>query len=175
MGTAVLDESAITGEAAFIHKAVGSDVLSGTVVQNGYIEVTAKHEIRDSIMTKLNETVNDVQASKGRVGTIVDKFAAYWTPFILVVSALFAVIGGSVSGNWHGYINKSLVLLVLACPCSIVLAAPVAALSGIAAAAKHGVVIKGMTGALSLICFLLVLISVLTRLYTWVCASPCRL
>ncbi len=142
-GQAVVDESAITGEAAFIHKAVGSKVLSGAIVQNGYVEMTVDVELKDSVMKKLNDTVNDVQASKGQVATIVDNFAAYWTPFIVLSAIVFVTAGGSATGNWHGFITKGLVLIVLACPCSIVLAAPVASLSGIAAAAKHGVVIKG--------------------------------
>jgi Cd2+/Zn2+-exporting ATPase len=143
MGQAVVDESAITGEAEFIHKGVGAKVVSGSIVQNGYIEVIVSVELKDSMMRKLNDTVDDVQASKGTVATIVDSFAAYWTPLIVLSAVLFVSIGGLASGSWHSYVNKGLVLLVLACPCSIVLAAPVASLSGIAAAAKHGVVIKG--------------------------------
>lgn len=142
-GQAVLDESAITGEAEFIHKGPDSKVMSGSIVQNGYIEIVVSTELKDSLMRKLNDTVNDVQASKGAVAMIVDKFAAYWTPLIVLSAVLFVVIGGSLTGKWHVFVNKGLVLLVLACPCSIVLAAPVASLSGIAAAAKHGVVIKG--------------------------------
>lgn len=142
-GQAVLDESAITGEAEFIHKGPRGKVLSGSIVQNGYIEIVVAVELKDSMMRKLNDTVNDVQASKGAVATIVDKFAAYWTPMIVLAAILFVSIGGGVSGSWHVYVNKGLVLLVLACPCSIVLAAPVASLSGIAAAAHHGVVVKG--------------------------------
>ena len=142
-GHASVDESAISGEAEFLHKTVGSKVISGSVVQNGYLEVLVSVEIKDSMIRKLTDTVNDIQATKGSVATIVDHFAAYWTPLIIIFAICFVVIGGGIHGNWHIYVNKGLILLVLACPCSIVLAAPVAALSGIAAAAKHGVVIKG--------------------------------
>ena len=142
-GNATVNESAITGEAEFLGKAPGAAVLSGSLVQNGYLEVEGKTTARDSLIRKLNDTVNDVQASKGEIATIVDSFAAYWVPSIVFGAVGLIIAGGWLTGEWREYVNKGLVLMILACPCSIVLAAPIATLCGIAHAAKHGVVIKG--------------------------------
>jgi Cd2+/Zn2+-exporting ATPase len=143
-GQGVVDESALTGEAVPISKKKGDKVISGTVVQNGYLEVKITTELGDSTLRKLNQAVKDVQADKGNFEKIVDKFAEHWTPFVLLSALLLAVIGGYVSGNWHSWFHRSLVLLVLACPCSIVIAAPIPSVCAIALAAKHGVLIKGV-------------------------------
>ena len=142
-GQAVVDESAITGEAAPVHKAVGSRVMSGGILQNGYLEVSVQVEVKDSVMRKLNDTVNEVQARKGAFATTVDRFAAYWVPVVVVGAVGFICISGYVTGNWKSSMNRGLVLMLLACPCSIVLSSPIASLSTIAVAAKHGVIIKG--------------------------------
>lgn len=142
-GQAVVDESAITGEAAPVQKSVGSEVMSGGLLQNGYMEVAVEVELKDSVMRKLNDTVNDVQAKKGTFATTVDRFAAYWVPFVIMCAILFIITDGFVTGNWKSAVNRGLVLMLLACPCSIVLASPIASLSTIAVAAKHGVIIKG--------------------------------
>jgi cation transport ATPase len=143
-GNATVNESAITGEAEFLSKAPGAAVLSGSLVQNGYLEVEGKTAARDSLMRKLNDTVNDVQASKGEIATIVDSFAAYWVPGIVFGAIGLITVGGFLTGEWREYMNKGLTLMILACPCSIVLSAPIVTLCGIAHAAKHGVVIKGL-------------------------------
>jgi cation transport ATPase len=77
------------------------------------------------------------------MASIVDSFAGYWVPAVVGGAVLVIAVGGWITGNWREFLNKGLVLMVLACPCSIVLAAPVATLSGIAYAAKNGVIIKG--------------------------------
>jgi Cd2+/Zn2+-exporting ATPase len=142
-GQGVVDESALTGEATPVAKLIGSKVISGTVVQNGYIEVTVTVTPENSTLRRMNQAVEDVQADRGRFATVVDKFAVFWTPAILIVSLLFFVIGGGATGDWAYYLERALVLLVLACPCAVVIAAPIACVCGIAGAAKHGVLIKG--------------------------------
>lgn len=142
-GQAVVDESAITGEAAPVRKAAGNSVMSGGILQNGYLEVVVKVEVKDSVMRRLNDTVNDVQARKGAFATIVDRFATYWVPIVVIGALIFICIEGYLTGHWKRSLDRGLVLMLLACPCSIVLAAPVASLSTIAVAAKHGVIIKG--------------------------------
>lgn len=142
-GQAVLDESALTGEAVPMAKKVGDKVISGTVVQNGYIEVEVTTDPRESTVRKLNEKVVEVQADRGKFAELVDRFAGVWTPAVLVAALALAVIAGGVTQEWHMWTHRALVLLVLACPCAIVIAAPIPSVCAVATAARHGVLIKG--------------------------------
>ena len=142
-GEGVVDESALTGEAVPIGKKKGMRVTSGTVVTNGYVEIQIDTEIGDSTLRKLNQAVQDVQADKGDYARLVDTFSLYWTPGVLISTILFIVIGGGVSGEWKTYVNQGIVLLVLACPCAIVIATPIPSVCAIAVAARNGALIKG--------------------------------
>ena len=142
-GQGVVDESALTGEATPVAKSMGSKVISGTVVQNGYVEISVSVEPENSTLRRMNQAVDDVQADRGKFAAVVDQFAVYWTPLILIIGLFFLVIGGSLTGDWEVYLERTLVILVLSCPCAVVLAAPIACVCGIAGAARHGVLIKG--------------------------------
>eukprot|EP01034_Spumella_vulgaris_P034650 gene34650-42739_t len=142
-GEGVVDESALTGESEPVSKTKGSVVLSGTVVQNGCMEVRLTANTADSTLSRLNQAVMDVQADQGEYAKMVDQFSLYWTPGVLVAAFLFIVVGGGVSKDWYLYLYRGLVLLVLACPCAIVIAAPIPSVCAIASAAKHGVLIRG--------------------------------
>lgn len=142
-GDGVVNEASITGESTPIEKHVGSKVLSGTVVQNGYLEIVIEKNPMESTWKQLEQAVADVQADRGYYGGLVDVFAAYWTPAILFCTLVLIVVGGAVTSEWSDYLHRGLVLLVLACPCAIVIAAPIPSVCAIAAAAKHGVLIRG--------------------------------
>jgi Zn2+/Cd2+-exporting ATPase len=144
-GNGIVDESALTGEAIPITKAHGDLVISGTVVQNGYLEVEVTVDPKDSTVRKLNDKVSEVQADRGQFANLVDQFAGAWTPFILAAAILLVAIGGGVTREWSMWIDRALVLLVLACPCAIVIAAPIPSVCAIAVAARNGVLIKGST------------------------------
>ena len=142
-GNCAVDESSLTGEAAAVQKFKGSRVFCGTIVQNGYIEISIDTELKNSSINKLSEAISDVQAEKGFYGSMVDKFALYWTPCILVVAFLLTIIGGGVTGEWHHYTLQAVTLLVLACPCAMIVAAPIPSVTAIACAGRNGVLIKG--------------------------------
>ena len=142
-GEGVVDESALTGESVPISKKLGAKVLSGTVVQNGFMEVELTADFLDSTMTRLNQEVSDVQADKGEYAKLVDQFAVYWTPGVIIGTLIFVVVGGAVTREWVDFAFRGLVLLVLACPCAIVIAAPIPSICSIAVAAKYGVLIRG--------------------------------
>jgi len=142
-GEGSLDESSLTGEAAPVLKRVGDVVSSGGVVTNGYMEISVTVLAADSTLARLKQAVQDVQADKGQYARLVDVFSLYWTPATLLFTFLFVTIGGGVSGDWHHYTQEGIILLVLACPCSIVIATPIPSVCTIAVAARNGVLIRG--------------------------------
>lgn len=144
-GDGVVNESALTGESLPVSKVKGSKVMSGTIVQNGYIEVEVAVDAKDSTMQRLQETIQDMQADRGHYAQLVDEFAKYWTPVVLITAFILVVAGGAATNDWAEYTNKGLILLVLTCPCAIVIAAPIPSVCTIAIASKHGVLIKGST------------------------------
>ncbi|RYH21681.1 cation-translocating P-type ATPase [archaeon] len=144
-GEGVVNESALTGESAPVAKKISSAVFSGTVVQNGYIEVKIQKSVADSTMMQLSQAVADVQADRGEYAKMIDVFAFYWTPFVLLATILLVTIGGGVTGDWGDYTHRGLVLLVLACPCAVVISAPIPSICAIANAAQSGVLIRGST------------------------------
>lgn len=142
-GGGSVSEAALTGEARPVEKAMGSTVISGCVVLNGYIEVRLTALPKDSTLEKIKEQVEEAQAQKARAQVAVDKFAKYWTPLILVaVAVLLVVMPLATDTPFVEWLDRALVLLVLACPCALVLAAPVPTTCAIAAAAQHQVLIK---------------------------------
>lgn len=142
-GEGVVDESSLTGESIPLQKKKGDQVLSGTVVQNGYMEVEINKDPQLSTIKQLQQAVEDVQADKGQFAKMVDAFALYWTPLIIVATLALVLLGGGLTGNWWDYLHRGLVLLVLACPCAIVISAPIPTVCTIASAAKAGVLIRG--------------------------------
>lgn len=142
-GMGVIDEAALTGEAKPITKRIDSQAHSGTVMQDGYIEVEVTELPENSTVSKLQETISEVQADKGETVTLVDDFAAYWTPTVLISAFSLFVIAGAITRDWNCWMYRSLAMLVLACPCSIVIAAPIPCVIGIANAARKGVIVKG--------------------------------
>ena len=142
-GDGVADESAVTGEAMPVSKIKGSAVISGTIMQNGYLEFEVTKPAQESTVNKLHQAVLDVQADKAECSKWIDVFSLYWTPLVLVSALLLVVIGGGVSGDWDLFLFRGLVLLVLACPCAVVISAPIPFTCAIATAAKRGVLIRG--------------------------------
>lgn len=157
-GGGAVDESSLTGEAVPIAKKLGDTVCSGSILQSGYLHVRVTTAPEDSTMQRINSAVSEMQADKGSITRMVDAFAAVWTPLALCAAVVVAILppliitlSGSNSGRgketdssvWQQWLNRSLVLLVLACPCALVIASTIPSVCAIAVAAKSGVLIKG--------------------------------
>jgi len=134
-GEAMLDEAAITGEAKRAIKTINDVVFSGTIVDNGYMEMIAEKVGDDTTFAKMIELVEEAQESKTKTEKFLNVFAKYYTPAIVGLAVIVYVITKDV--------HVAITFLVIACPGALVIGAPVSTVAGIGNGAKHGVLIKG--------------------------------
>jgi len=134
-GQALIIEAAITGESVPASKSMGDRVFSGTIIDNGYIEVTADRVGDDTTFAKIIEMVEEAQESKTKTQKFLDRFANIYTPTIVVLSVLVYAITRNV--------ELALTFLVIACPGALVISAPVSMVAGIGNGARNGVLVKG--------------------------------
>jgi len=143
-GHSSINQAAITGESIPVEKNVGDPVFAGSVNQQGSIDfrVTAKYE--NSTLAKIVHTIQQAQSERAPTQRFVDQFAKYYTPLMVVLALITAIVPPLLFHvPFYPYIYKALVLLVIACPCALVISTPVTVVSALGAAAKHGILIKG--------------------------------
>src|SRR5690554_2024068 len=134
-GQALIVEAAITGESVPAGKSAGDRVFSGTVLDNGYIEVSAERVGDDTTFAKIIEMVEEAQESKTQTQKFLDRFAQIYTPAIVILSVLVYAVSRNV--------ELALTFLVIACPGALVISAPVSMVAGIGNGARNGVLVKG--------------------------------
>ena len=142
-GATTLDQSMVTGESMPAEKGPGETVWAGTVNLTSTIEVTVTAAASQSLTARIIEAVENAQSSKSQVQRFVDKFAAVYTPIVFVVALAVAILPPLFLGDWLGWLYKALCLLVIACPCALVISTPVTIVSALATATRCGLLIKG--------------------------------
>jgi Cd2+/Zn2+-exporting ATPase len=143
-GHSSVDQASVTGESVPVDKAVGDPLFAGTVNLSGTIELRITAPASQSTLARIIHAVEQAQAGRAPTQRFVDRFAAVYTPAVFVLALAVALAGPGLFG-WGALdaVYKALVLLVIACPCALVIATPVTIVSGLAAAARRGIMIKG--------------------------------
>jgi len=142
-GHSAMDQAAITGESLPVERGVGDEVYAGTVNGSGTVLVRVTKLSSESMLANIVHLVEEAHSSRAPSQQLVDRFAAVYTPAVVVVAALIALVGGVFSGDWDTWIYRALVLLVIACPCALVISTPVSIVSAIGAATRGGMLVKG--------------------------------
>ncbi|PSQ35576.1 cadmium-translocating P-type ATPase [Halobacteriales archaeon SW_10_66_29] len=158
-GESAVDQSPVTGESVPVDKTAGDEVYAGTLNEAGYLEIQTTAGAGEHTLARVVELVEDAEAAKTDSEQFVDRFAGYYTPVVVTLAILAAVVpplvidgsatlavGGlsfGITGSWSAWFLRGLTLLVLACPCAFVISTPVSVVSGITSAARNGVLIKG--------------------------------
>ncbi len=143
-GASAVNQAPITGESMPVDKAVGDQVFAGTINESGVLVFVVTHAKGESTLDRIARSVQDAQANRAPTQRFVDEFARIYTPLMFLISLLVAIVPPlAFGGEWYPWIYKSLVLLVIACPCALVISTPVTVVSGLAAAARRGILIKG--------------------------------
>jgi len=143
-GKSHVDQSAITGESKAVRKTINDRVYAGTLNKNGYIEVKVDRTYDQSTFSKIIHLVTEAQSKKAPKQAFIDKFAQYYTPVVIVLALILAAVPPLILNQpFDVWFYRALVILVIACPCALVISTPVTIISGLTAAIRKGVLIKG--------------------------------
>jgi Cd2+/Zn2+-exporting ATPase len=143
-GRGDVDQAPITGESALVAKETGDEVYAGTINGDGTLTVRATKAAGDTVLSKIIRMVGDAHSRRAEVEQWVTKFARIYTPIVMVLAVLIAVVPPLLfAGAWNYWFYNALVLLVIACPCALVISTPVSIVASLAASARNGVLIKG--------------------------------
>lgn len=142
-GHSAINQAAITGESLPVERDPGHAVFAGTMNGSGVLDIRVTQPASSSMLASIVHLVEEAQASKAPTQQLVDRFAAYYTPLVVVAAVLLAAAGALFTGDAGVWTYRALVLLVIACPCALVISTPVSIVSAIQAATRSGVLVKG--------------------------------
>lgn len=142
-GATALDTKALTGESLPREIAEGGEVISGCVNLTSQIEVRVTKEFYDSTVSKILDLVENASSQKSKAENFITKFAKYYTPTVVIVALLLAVIPGAITLDWSTWVYRALSFLVVSCPCALVISIPLSFFAGIGAASRYGILVKG--------------------------------
>jgi Cd2+/Zn2+-exporting ATPase len=142
-GQTTVDESPVTGESTPVEKGPGDAVYSGSLNGGGGVLVRVVREAGDSTLQRISRLVEDAQATKAPSEQFVDRFSRVYTPIVVATAAVLAVVPPLLGGDFGTWFYRALALLIIACPCALVISTPVTVVSGIGAASRRGILVKG--------------------------------
>ncbi len=142
-GTSEVDQAPITGESVPVLKAIDDEVFAGTINGPGALEVESLRPAEDTTLARITRLVADSQARRSHAEQWVDRFARIYTPVVFASAAAVAVVPPLLGASWSDWIYRGLVLLVIGCPCALVISTPVSVVAALASAASNGVLVKG--------------------------------
>jgi Cd2+/Zn2+-exporting ATPase len=143
-GSSSVNQAPITGESLPVDKAEGDPVFAGTINQSGSFDYRVTAAASNTTLARIIHAVEEAQGSKAPTQRFVDQFSRIYTPIVFAVALAVAIVPPVLFGGvWHDWVYKALVMLVIACPCALVISTPVTIVSGLAAAARQGILIKG--------------------------------
>lgn len=143
-GASAIDESTITGESMPVSKAIDDDVFAGTINREGYLEVEATRPASESTLARIVTLIEEAESNRAPSERFVERFSRAYTPAVTIAAVLVTAIPTlAFGGDFDVWFLRGLTLLVIACPCALVISTPVAVVSAITSAARHGVLIKG--------------------------------
>ncbi|WP_137820176.1 heavy metal translocating P-type ATPase [Pseudomonas sp. 2FG] len=143
-GNSTINQAPITGESLPVEKTIGDPVFAGTINQAGSLEYRVSAAASNTTLARIIHAVEEAQGSRAPTQRFVDQFAKVYTPAVFIFALVVALIPPLfLGGAWFDWIYRALVLLVVACPCALVISTPVTIVSGLAAAARKGILVKG--------------------------------
>ena len=141
-GSSILDTSAVTGESKPFTVNVGDEIYSGCMNVSGVLKVKVTKTLKESMVSRILDSVESASAQKPKMDRFITKFSKVYTPCVVALAAVTAIIPSIITGDWQYWVYTALTFLVISCPCAIVLSVPLAFFAGIGAGSKKGILFK---------------------------------
>lgn len=142
-GHTSVNQSSITGESIPVSKSLDDEVYASTINEEGYIEIGVTKDSNDTIFAKIVELIKNSEQNKARIDLFIDRFAEIYTPLVVVLALLVAIIPALLGYSIYEWTYRALTLLVISCPCALVISTPVSIVSAITKGTRNGIIIKG--------------------------------